>query len=158
MRGAVNELQRLDQELDVHEPAAAQLHVPPPPRLLTQLDLHAPAHVADLLERPGRQRRTVDESAEGGAHAPRQGPIAQEQPRARQALPLPEVPVLLIVPFERVRARRAAGRAARPARPAPSATRRPASPRRAPSSRANSGPRPSLRAGGARPRSAPAPA
>src|SRR5207253_5124975 len=77
----------------------------PPPRLLAQLDLQAPAYVADLLERPRRQRSAIAESPERGAHPPRQGPIAQEQPRPRQALPLPEIPVLLIVPFKSVDAR-----------------------------------------------------
>ena len=51
MLGAVDELQRLRQELDVDQTAAAELHVPAAGRLLAQLDLHARAHLADLLER-----------------------------------------------------------------------------------------------------------
>ena len=105
MAVTVGELERLDEELHVHEPAAPVLHVDAAPRLPAELALHPRAYLRDLLERRVRQRIAVDEPAERRAHAPGQGAVAEHQPRAGQRLPLPQVAMLQIVLLERGDAR-----------------------------------------------------
>ena len=93
--GAVDELQRLGQELDVDQAAAAELHVPAARRLLAQLDLHARAHLADLLERAlaaaARRRRAAGASrrTRRAEARDRRGPGARASasgaPRGRRA-------------------------------------------------------------------------
>src|SRR4029453_8721191 len=102
---AVHELERLDEELDVDEPATPVLHVDATARLLAELPLHPRPNLGDLLERRPRQRIAVDEPAERGARAPAEGTVAEDQPRARQRLPLPQITVLQIVLLERGDAR-----------------------------------------------------
>src|SRR5438034_834219 len=102
---AVHELERLDEELDVDEPAAPVLHVDAAARLLAELALHPRAHLDDLLERRPRQGVAVDEPVERGARAPGERAVAENQARARQRLPLPQVAVLQIVLLERRDAR-----------------------------------------------------
>src|SRR5882724_8207697 len=101
----VHELERLGEEFDVDEPAAPVLHVDAAARLLTELSLHPRVHLGDLLERSARQGLAVDEPAERGARAPGERAVAENQARARQRLPLPQVAVLQIVPLERGDAR-----------------------------------------------------
>src|SRR3989442_1546043 len=71
---AVDELERLDEELDVHEAAASVLHVDAPAGLPSELAFHPCAHLHDLLERRARKRFAVDEPAQRRAHAPGEVP------------------------------------------------------------------------------------
>src|SRR5687767_3708171 len=102
MAGAVYELQRLREELDVDETAATQLDVVAAARLLAQLHLHASANLPDLLQRCLRQRRAVDHVAQDRAHPAPERAVAQHEAGAREALSLPQIAVLHIVPSQRV--------------------------------------------------------
>src|SRR5262249_35261501 len=105
MGGAVTQLQGLDEELDVDEPAASELHVTPSRGLLAKLELHASAHLSNLLGLAGRQRRAVDETLEQAPQPPAEGGIAEHQARPRQRLPLPQIAVLGVVTLGRGQAR-----------------------------------------------------
>src|SRR5439155_161812 len=70
-----------------------------------------PARACRSAARPagaGRPRRPVPGPAQRGAHARREPRAPQDEPRARERLPLPEVAVLRIVALERGDARREA--------------------------------------------------
>src|SRR5262249_51489485 len=102
---AVPELERLGQELDVDETARAVLHVTPTGRLLAQLDLHALAHLRDGLDLAAVERRAVDDATQEPADAAAQRAIAEDQARARERLPLPQITILRVVALGRGEAR-----------------------------------------------------
>src|SRR5207253_10079189 len=117
---AVDELERLAEELDVDDPAAAVLDVQAPRSLPAELDLHPLAELHDLLEVRAGERAAVDDAGQGRPDAPPERPlpspgVAAHEPGARERLPLPEVAPVLVVALERRDARReAAARAAGP--------------------------------------------
>src|SRR3989442_12190118 len=91
MVAAVDELQRLHQELDVHEAAAAELDVVAARRLLAQLDLHARPHLGDLLEAVGTERGAIHVAPQHGANRAGQSALAEDEAGAPERLPLPKV-------------------------------------------------------------------
>ena len=110
MAAAVHELERLGDELHVHQAATAELHVKEPGRLLAQLLLHPLPQHAHLLEVGRRRVRAVEERGDQAPHPPPQRGIARHQARPREGLAFPGIGPLAVV----LRHRRQTGREAAP--------------------------------------------
>ena len=106
MPRAVEHHERLGDELDVDEAAAAELDVQAARRLLAELALHAVAQLAHLLQVRRRRVGTVEQVADRAPHRAAQSRVAADEPGARQRLALPGVRPLPVVAPERVEARR----------------------------------------------------
>src|SRR5207244_2177285 len=87
----VDELERLGEELDVDEPAAAVLHVQAPARLAAELALHPRAHLRDLLQRSAREGVAVHQPGDCRADTAPEDAITQDEPRQAQGPALPQV-------------------------------------------------------------------
>ena len=101
---AVEELERLDEELDLTDPAAPELDVGRRAARLDERPVDLPLHRADRRDDPSVEARPVDGLARQLHEARPHAEVAGRDARLDERLALPElgaVPVIVAVPVER---------------------------------------------------------
>ena len=101
MPGAVRQLEDLGEELDVDQPAGAELEVDAPGALPAQLRFHAAADVVDLRALAGGEPRPEDARLPERHESASQQRVAQNRARPDERLALPERRLVREIAVER---------------------------------------------------------
>ncbi len=93
----VHELMRLDEELDLPDAAAAELHVARARRGIAQRHVDLALHRLEVGERPEVEVAAVDEGLELGEQRRAERAVARDHPRLEPRGALPRLPPALVV-------------------------------------------------------------